>query len=60
MLLVVSEISLRTGKWRHVRYALWDLTDWRRDCGPLSQRNRVTEEQKQVCWEAAVRIEKIL
>ena len=56
----MSEISLRTGKWGHVRYTLWDLTDWRRDCSPLAQRNRVTEERKQVCWEAAVRIEKIM
>jgi hypothetical protein len=43
-----------------VRQALWDLTDRARDCSPLSKGKRVTEERKQVCWEAAVRIEKLL
>jgi hypothetical protein len=43
-----------------VRYALWDATGWHRDYSPPVWRNRATEEQKQVGWEMAVRIEKIL
>ncbi len=43
-----------------VRYVLWDATGWNCDYSPLAWRNRVTEEQKRVGWEMAVRIEKIL
>ncbi len=43
-----------------VRYALWDVTGWHRDYSPPAWRNRATEEQKQVGWEIAVRVEKIL
>jgi hypothetical protein len=41
-------------------HPLWDATGWHRDYSPLSWRNRVTDEQKRVGWEMAVRIEKIL
>ena len=43
-----------------VRYVLWDATGWHRDYSPPAWRNRATEEQKQIGWEMAVRIEKIL
>lgn len=43
-----------------VRYTLWDATGRHRDYSPPAWRNRATEEQKQVGWEMAVRIEKIL
>ena len=43
-----------------VRYVLWDATGWHRDYSPPAWRNRVTEEQKRIGWEMAVRIEKIL
>jgi hypothetical protein len=43
-----------------VRYALWDTTGWQRDYSPPVWRKRATEEQKQMGWEMAVRIEKIL
>src|SRR3712207_9311643 len=54
------EISLRTGGWRFVRYALRDPTDWRKGRSPFAQCNRATEEQKREGWEMAVRIEKIV
>ena len=43
-----------------VRYVLWDATGWHRDYSPPAWRNRATKEQKQIGWEMAVRIEKIL
>jgi hypothetical protein len=43
-----------------VRYALWDATGWHRDYSPPVWRNRATKEQKQIGWEMAVRIEKII
>ncbi len=43
-----------------VRYVLWDATGWYRDYSPPAWRNRATKEQKQIGWEMAVRIEKIL
>ena len=43
-----------------VRYALWDATGWHRDYSPPVWRNRATQEHKQIGWEMAVRIEKIL
>ncbi len=43
-----------------VRYALWDATGWHRHYSPAAWDNRLTEEQKRVGWEMAVRIEKIL
>src|SRR5215211_3835379 len=43
-----------------VRYALWDATGWHRDYSPPPWSNRATAEQKQVGWEMAVRIEKII
>ena len=42
------------------RHVLWDATGWQRDYSPLAWRNRATVEQKRICWEMAVRIEKIL
>ncbi len=43
-----------------VRRTLWDMTGWDEDYDPRLRGNRATEEQKQVGWEMAVRIEKIL
>jgi len=43
-----------------VRYTLWDATGWYREYSPPDWRNMATEEQKQVGWEMAVRIEKII
>jgi hypothetical protein len=43
-----------------VRYVLWDATGWQRDYSPPAWRNRATDEEKQISWEMAVRIEKIL
>jgi hypothetical protein len=39
---------------------LWDVTGWRRDYSPSAWRHIATAEQKQIGWEVAVRIEKIL
>ena len=43
-----------------IRCVLWDATGWHRDYSPPVWRNRATEEQKQIGWEMAVRIEKII
>ena len=43
-----------------VRYTLWNVTGWHRDCSPLAWRSRATDEQKRVGWEMAVRIEKVI
>jgi hypothetical protein len=43
-----------------VRYVLWDATGWHKDYSPPAWRNRATKKQKQMGWEMAVRIEKIL
>ena len=43
-----------------VRYVLWDATGWHDDYSPPAWRKWATAEQKQVDWEMAVRIEKIL
>src|SRR3712207_9509026 len=54
------EISLRTGGWRFVRYALRDPTDWRTGRSPFAQCNRATEEQKREGWEMAVRTKNVI
>ncbi len=43
-----------------VRHMLWDATGWHKDYSPPAWRHRATEKQKQIGWEMAVRIEKIL
>ena len=43
-----------------VRHTLGDAAGWYRDYSPPDWRNRATAEQKQVGWEMAVRIEKII
>ena len=42
------------------RFVLWDATGWHRDYSPPAWRSRATAEQKQIGWEMAVRIEKII
>ena len=51
---------LRTEGVEGVRYALWDMTSWRRDYNPCVWSSRATEEQKRVGWEMWVRMEKIV
>ncbi len=43
-----------------VRYALWDMTGWRRDYDPCVWRSRATEDQKREDWEMWVRMDKII
>ncbi|MDP9456431.1 MAG: hypothetical protein M3Q60_11770 [Actinomycetota bacterium] len=50
---------LRTEGIEGVRYALWDMTGWRRGYDPCVWRSRATEEQKRGGWEMWVRMEKI-
>ena len=41
-----------------VRYALWDMTGWRRDYDPYVRRSRVDEEKRRVGWDMRVRMKK--
>ena len=51
---------LRTEGIDGVRYALWDMTGWRRDYSPVAWRSRATEEQKRIGWGMRVRTKKII
>ena len=51
---------LRTEGMEGVRYALWDMIRWHEHYDPCIWRSRATEEQKQICWEMWVRMEKII
>ncbi len=43
-----------------VRYALWNATGRRRDYSLPAWRSLAAEAQKRICWELAMRIEKIV
>ncbi len=54
--MVLCEEGLDTARY----CVLWNTTGWHMNYNPPAWRNRLTKEQKQVGWEMAVRIEKII